>query len=309
MNPLTLTYTTGSKEFDEDIIAVITLFEAAFPEAIRAYYLEGSLANNTAVTTSDIDLHIIYKEKTVHERVRQVVDACTKLSKRELDISIQDEASLTQGVVPIVKASRLLYGDDILAQVPLISIEQWTRDRMHACYWLLNTVFQRPRIVQWPITYPDLHGEFYGYDNRKVITTNGIERNSTRNLIRVTGWMATARIALEAQQYISNKYECYAVYRQLIGDEWSSFIEETYALCRERWNYLVPDELSARVQLKSLCARALEWENHFLQVYKRFLLTELQDQDNPLLERILWIQENIPYDDQEIQATLQKYRR
>ena len=306
VDTIILAHTTGDKEIDEVIIAFIAIFEAAMPGYIQAYYLMGSRANRTEVVNSDLDLIVICKDKTEQKRVQLIADGCTRLSARELDISIKNTADLVKGVSPIVKVNRFLYGENVLERTPLISPQEWTRDRMYASYWLLISIFDRPKMVCWPIGYPDAQDEFYGYVNRTVLTADKEERSSTRNLIRVTGWMATARIALEAEQYVTNKYECYTMYRQWIGDEWVAFLESTYALCRGRWNYLVPDSSSERAHLRSICAQTLAWENHFLQVFKTFLLAELQDENNPEMERITWLMGEIPYYDSEIQAALQK---
>ncbi len=230
---------------------------------------------------------------------------CTGLSAIELDIGVTEEAELVGGVPPMLKlASRLIYGEDILAGIPLLPIEVWTCDRMHSSYWLCITVFRRSVPVKYPLGYPDPASEFYGYDGRTVELTDGSTTNSTRNLIRVTGWMATALIALDAGQYIARKRDCHSLYRQWIGDEWTSLLENIYALCRAKWNYLIPTEPAEREQLRLLCARTLKFENHFLLRYKPFLLAELHAADEGRQAHARWVMEQIVYDDVEIQAAL-----
>jgi predicted nucleotidyltransferase len=311
MDTLYLQNTTHNEHVDAAIRAVIGLYETAFPGRIRSVYLEGSYADNTHVTNSDLDLLIIFKNAYENQeeaaRAAQVKNFCSTLSTAiELDITLAQEKDFANGVRPWLKfASVFLYGEDILQHLAALSMEEWTRDRMHVSYWLLVKVFQRQPVVKWPLTYPDPDGDFYGYDQRKVRASDGSEQNSTRDLMRVTGWIATARVALEKGIYLSSKRECFTSYRQWIGDEWSSLLETMYALCREKWHYQIPDKEEERAQLRELCSRVLAWENHFLQVYKPFLLADLRSSTKAIQDHALWLMSQIPYEDQDILAAVQ----
>jgi len=56
IQPITLLNTTGHQRIDDIIRGLIGIFEAAFPDRIRAYYLAGSYADGSAVPLSDIDI-------------------------------------------------------------------------------------------------------------------------------------------------------------------------------------------------------------------------------------------------------------
>ena len=197
-------------------------------------------------------------------------------------------------------SGRHVHGRDIRDRMPLLPIEEWTRDRMHSSYWLMVKVFERPPMVEFPLGYPNPGDEFYGYANREVELPDGTEVPSTRDLIRVTGWMATAVVAHAAGRYVARKRDCHASYRRFIGDEWAPLIEEIYYLCRGEWGYLVPDEAEGRRRLQAICRRTLEWENHFLRIYKRFLVSELGSSGGQDVDRALWLLGEIPYRDEEV---------
>jgi hypothetical protein len=57
-----LLHVVGYPHIDRTIAGVIAVYEVAFPERIRGYYLVGSLSRGTAGTNSDIDLEIVFKE-------------------------------------------------------------------------------------------------------------------------------------------------------------------------------------------------------------------------------------------------------
>lgn len=301
----------GNERIDRILRGTVGIFEIAFPGRIRACYVDGSHADSTSVVTSDLDTTIIFKDAfrdhAEQQGAVQLGEYCARLSSVELDIEVTDEAKLAEGATPMLKlASHLIYGEDIRDDLPLLPIEVWTRDRMHSAYWLLVKAFSRPGTVVFPLGYPDTEGEFYGYDCRTVTLPDGTEVKSTRNLIRVTGWMATALIALQARQYVARKRECHVAYQKWIGDDWTTLLEEIYERCRGQWAYLIPEEREARTVLRQICRRTLGFENHFLARYKDFLLDELRSADGAARELAAWLQMQIPYDDQEVLTVLQR---
>ncbi len=46
---------------DTALRRVIATFEKAFPDRIRGYYVHGSVADNTSIATSDVDLDVVVK--------------------------------------------------------------------------------------------------------------------------------------------------------------------------------------------------------------------------------------------------------
>jgi hypothetical protein len=133
--------------------------------------------------------------------------------------------------------------------------------------------------VRAPLTYPDPQAEFFGYDHRQTRLADGSEESGTRDLIRATGWAATALIAWRAGRYVARKSECHHLYQQFIGDEWSPLLTAIYENCRQRWSYRIPTEPADRQVLRRLCARALDFENAFLATYRVYVLNELRGAD------------------------------
>jgi hypothetical protein len=301
---------SGSARVDNALRGFIGIFEAVFPGRIRAYYIEGSYADQTAVATSDVDLVLAFKDcfsdDAERDAARQLGQYCADLSKIELDLDIVDEAQVSRGAFPTLKlASSLLYGEDIRDRVRLPPIEEWTRDRMLAAYWLIVKAFNRPAAVRWPLDYPRPDEEFYGYDQRTMQLADGSEVPCTRDLIRVTGWAATALIALKTGTYVARKRDCYEIYQQLIGDQWAQLLREIYERCKNDWSYGIPAAPGDRQALRTICARALEFENHFLSIFKNFVLAELRGDDEKAKHDAAWLLGQIPYEDDAIKDVLQ----
>ncbi|MEO7002788.1 MAG: nucleotidyltransferase domain-containing protein, partial [Ktedonobacterales bacterium] len=133
---ITLLQSSGNPATDQAIIAVIAAFEQAFPGRVSGYYALGSYADGSAVATSDIDLTIIFtgafEGAAERDAAQRMAITCAEASPFELDIELDDEAALAQGASPqFMLGSALLYGADIRERVSLVSLVEWTRDRMH----------------------------------------------------------------------------------------------------------------------------------------------------------------------------------
>lgn len=284
---------------------ILDLFALVFPGRVRACYVDGSYADGTSVFTSDLDMTVVFRgqfhDGTERERAETLIAACVALSTVELDIDVQDEVTLCAGITPMLKfGSRLIAGEEIRETLPLIPIEAWANERTNAAYWLMIQVLHRPVPVMIPLTYPDPSDAFFGYAKRTVSLPDGTLTVSTRNLIRVTGWIATARLAREAGQYVTRKRDCHRLYRRWINDEWASLLDDIYRLCRGTWNYLVPESATDRDRLRAICTRTLAFENDFLVRYKAFVLEELHTVDDLTENRAVWVLARVPLYNTEI---------
>jgi hypothetical protein len=309
-NQIELSTSSGSQSADDALRGLIGVFELHFPGRIRAYYAEGSYADRTAITSSDIDLVLIFKDHFVDGEAaaaRQLGVYCASLSAFELDLEIIDERQATRNAFPTLKlASVLLYGEDIRDRLALVPIAEWTRDRMHAAYWLIVQVFNRLPVVRYPLGYPRLDQAFLGYDQRMLRLPDGTQVRCTRDLVRVTGWAATALIALKAGTYVVRKRDCYQRYQELIGDQWSDLLREIYQRCKQEWSYRIPASPADQRALRAMCERTLEFENYFMQVFKPFVLGELRSGGDDAKGAAVWLLGQIPYDNQAITRALHK---
>lgn len=281
----TLLHTTGDSRADVAIQGIIERFEHAFPQRIVGYYVEGSYADGSAVATSDLDLTLVFAaafaSAAEQEHAQRVVAACQQHSTLELDITLTEEQQLQQhGADPLWKLGAwLLRGRDIREQIALVPITLWARQRMHAAFWLMINVFDRPQPVQAPLAWPQPDAPFYGYAARMLQLPDGTSLATTRDLVRVAGWIASARIAHEAQQYVTRKRDCAPTYRQTIGDNWTTLLDQIDQRCRTDWRYRIPDGADDQAELREIAHRMLAFENHFLSVYRRFLVAELSSAD------------------------------
>ena len=90
----------------------------------------------------------------------------------------------------------------------------------------------------------------------------------------------------------------------LIGDQWSDLLRAIYTRCKHVWGYRIPDAPGDRQELQAICARTLDFENHFIQIFKDFVLEELRGDDPVARRDAVWLLGEIPYDDDEIEQAL-----
>lgn len=305
--------TTGDEGADALVGDIIGRLGAALPGRVRAVYVAGSRADGTSVATSDLDLDIIFAgafaDGAERARAARIAGECARAGAIELDAWFADEATLARGAPPaLLLGSRLVWGEDLRDRLVPAPIVDWARERTHAAYRLIVGVFARPRPVTFPLDFPDPADEFRGYCRRVVRLPDGRVTPSTRDLVRVTGWAATARIALEASAYVARKRDCPRLYAALIGGEWAGFLTEINAACRGEWGYRVPDDSAGRARLRAICARTLAYENAFMRRYRRYLLAELLGDNGAGRALALRVLAETPLDDAEIAAAVARVR-
>lgn len=304
---------TGYAPAGDVIHALVAAGEGAVPGRLRSVYVTGSHADGSALSTSDLDVTVVFAgQLTAEERaaaegaLRDVAHHCAV----ELDVSVAGEDELARGMRPLLKlGGRCVWGEDRRDAALLIPIEQWARERMHAAYWLIVNIFGRPTPVTLPLGYPDASDEFFGYTSRAVRLPDGHEVPSTRDLIRVTGWAATALVALRGRTYVARKRELPMAYREHIGGEHAALHEDLVRWCRERWDYLIPASAAGRARLRTLCAHALAFENCFLAEYREWVLGELHAADAEAHDAARRMLEWVPLADEEVKAALQADKR
>jgi Nucleotidyltransferase domain len=271
---------TGDERVDTLLGGIVAAFDAAFPARIAGYYVLGSYADGTRLATSDLDLTIVFRGafdgNAERDAALRLCADWTARSPLELDLEVEDEATLRAGVSPTLKlGSMLLAGEDIRDSLPMLPLDEWTRDRMHTSYWRVVKLFGRPVPVTLPLAAPDPAAEFFGYTARLTRVPDGRQVPGTRDLIRSVGWAATALVAWRAGQYVGRKREAHRLYAQYIGGPHATLIRDVYIWCRDTWQCLIPADAEDRNRLRDICQRTLAFENDFVAAYVEYVTQEL----------------------------------
>jgi hypothetical protein len=277
MHIISLVNTTGKGKVDEIIRGIVGIFEMVFPGRIRGYYLTGSYSDGSAVTTSDIDMFIIFKDSFTNdeeELARQLWLYCRQISFVKIDlIRINEERLLRVGNIGVKIATLLMYGEDIREKIPLPVFDTYLRGVTEASFSYLAGDLRGGDSLVFPLDYPDPTGVFYGYDTKEWDT-------ETKGLVSSVCRAATAIVALKGGRYVGKKSDSIKSYKDCVNDEWTGFLEEMYGWGRERWGYRIPEDEVERDRLRELCKRTLAFENHYLSTYREYLLAQLRREDD-----------------------------
>ena len=278
METIELAFSTQNQQVDAILRGTIGLLETLLPDRIRACYLHGSFIDGTGIETSDIDLFLVARGGFSPEeraRIQSIMQSCALFSPLMVEMMTLDEATLLHdGHFRIQAASRLLWGDDLRAEMPEQTFDQYVQ--MYARFpfiYIAQMLRQSERLVA-PLSYPQPEGEFYGYDQRLLPPRNE-PRHNIKKLVTGVCWIATLMVAWQAEKTVTGKRASVQLYRECIGDEWATLIEDLYTWGNQRWRYLVPQDPDERQLLRQLCAQTLAFEQQYLRCYHMYLLDEL----------------------------------
>ena len=275
--------TIGKPSIDTVLSHIVERYEAHFPGRIRACYLTGSYAEGNAVEWSDIDVYVLFKDAFVSEeeaaQAEQLGLSCAPLTPLRLDLhagSEQSQDSLPGFLRAAVKnTSVLLYGEDTREHMSLPGREEYTRDATEIALKFLLWLRQVENLT-YPLAYPDPDGAFFGYDQLQFLSSDrAIARQGIRLLVESACRVGTALLAFKTDCSVSTKRESVQTYRELINDEWASFLEAMFEKGKLRWGYNLPENEEERAELRMLCERMLPFENQYLRAHHAYLLAQL----------------------------------
>ena len=281
--------TIGKPSIDTVLSQIVERYEAQFPGRIRACYLTGSYAEGNAVEWSDIDVYVLFKDAFVSEeeaaQAEQLELSCASLTPLRLDLHAGSEQS--QDSLPsfdslpgflraaVKNTSVLLYGEDTREHMSLPGREEYTRDATEIALKFLLWLRQVENLT-YPLAYPDPDGAFFGYDQLQFLSSDRASaRQGIRLLVESACRVGTALLAFKTDCSVSTKRESVQTYRELINDEWASFLEAMFEKGKLRWGYNLPENEEERAELRMLCERMLPFENHYLRAHRAYLLAQL----------------------------------
>ena len=153
--------------------------------------------------------------------------------------------------------------------------EEYTRDATEIALKFLLWLHQVENVT-YPLAYPDPDGAFFGYDQLQFLSSDRASaRQGIRLLVESACRVGTALLAFKTDCSVSTKRESVQTYRELINDEWASFLEAMFEKGKLRWGYNLPENEEERAELRVLCERMLPFENHYLRAYRAYLLAQL----------------------------------
>ncbi len=277
-----LAFSTQHSEVDARIGAFLHRVEQVFPLRLRAAYLTGSWRDGSAVSRSDIDIVVVFYGLTSLQEAETFVRLVRDFNADgglEVGPWGMDDDELSKPIPAYLKAAVLLCGEEVLASLPLLSpqevLRRWTLGSLKLMQ-LLRADKQHLRPV---LTAPDETLPSLGYRFRQ-----GDNTTSSKLFVSTVARIAGARAA-EMGVQLPSKKACCLRYRELVGDSYSDFVEDTFHILKEQWEYGIPTDKNSSQTLRRLCQTFLAMENDFL---KRVRLWHNQALSSPEREEHNW---------------------
>ncbi|MBS1970582.1 MAG: nucleotidyltransferase domain-containing protein [Bdellovibrionales bacterium] len=277
---------TKSLVADTAILEAIKTIQERFPKKILGVYVTGSYANGYAVSTSDLDLYFVFDENLSkeNEKLGEEINRQLENITPALDIAFRGLPSLLEmGEVGMRENYLHVFGEPVHLQIPSPSMEDYIYRRMHSGY-LRMQLTRKTKPYTWPMDFPDDSGSLKGYDWREKISHNGKQFNSIKEIVVLTGWMATGLIAWKGNTYVPTKNHVVNLFKSFFDGPIATDFETTTEFCRTKLAYMAPDNKEDRQKLEALLPQVLKFENFFLENYQHFLIENLEN-TNPIRVR------------------------
>lgn len=297
MSNIELINKTNNEKINKIISALLYLYDQIIPDKVLSIYIIGSYANKTSIKNSDLDMTVVLNENADKNDLRNMdkfTDNLNYISSVPLDISyytlseLKDENKNLAINVLIKNGSYHIFGKDIKDEINFPNKEKYLRMCINRALYFISrvrneyynngsfTYINMEDVINKKIEnldFPDKTQKFFGYTARTIEDSDGNEIPITKELILINSLIATTRLA-EKGVYVGDKDSSLTKYKEVINDQWTENIEATYSFCREKYNYLIPEEESEQEKLIEICKKTLELENYFLQYILSLKLTD-----------------------------------
>ncbi len=194
-----------------------------------------------------------------------------------LDIAFRGLPSLLEmGEVGIRENYLHIFGEPIHLKVSNPSMEDYIYRGMHSAYLRMQLTHKNKPYV-WPLGFPDETNRYKGYDWREKIKVADKAFSSIKEIVVLTGWMATGLIAWKGKRFVPTKKHVSEIFKSTIGGQVADDFELITSLCRNKFEYMIPTSENDRKDLIDLLPKVLSIENYFLEQYQHFLIENLKN--------------------------------
>lgn len=262
-----------------DISKLLSSFDVAAKQSkcrIISVYISGSYANDYSLNgISDLDL-LLLVDNPPKDFLDKVLEAAGPQDV-ELDLCIlavsdlyehPDSIAVRESVLSSKLCGLLIYGEDLLKDWQIPPMEEYTQRTVEMVFMFIRRA-HGDDCDMMQLQYPDASDPYMGYS----VMRNG--KPSTKQLISLYTWIATARLADRNGIYCGCKKQCINQSLQHLDADFSEVLGEVYANCREKWGYKIPDNPQEQIVLAKYCKALLKYEQDFAnQYYDRIRKTD-----------------------------------
>jgi predicted nucleotidyltransferase len=299
---------TGIAAVDTVVARLARELGDAFPGEIHSLYLFGSFVDGSAVSSSDIDLIVVSNAELTDDeraRVQSLSPLLSDIAECHVDLlPIAADQLLRSGHWRLEANSLLVAGEDLRPHLPRETLAAYLRRYSHAPYAYMANVLRDTNRLVFPVAPPISDTEYSGYARTPERMEPG---ESIKAFVATVCWIATLLVGFQAGQKVASRHESSNLYHEAVGGQWASFVDDVYRLGKLAWAYRVPESADDRRRLRRLTDAMPGFENHYLAVYRSFLLDQLKDANpDAQLEAIDRLREWVVFPDDDVRETLRQ---
>jgi predicted nucleotidyltransferase len=282
MPPIRLMEPSSVPEVNRILEGLIGIAETVMPGQILGYYLFGSYAQGEATTASDIDFMVLLRPRVTELRelaLRDLLESGNHISRIEIDIAIRQADPVERLAPTSLKASKLLYGEDIRPAIPAQSLQELKEVSFRRVFTNICQLFDVKPPVHLPLQFPKPDDEWGGLARFSRRRKDGSKGEGLRALSSAVLWAAQAFVIHRGGPSINAKtHALVTAYQDTVGGQWVQLVATVQYVCRTLWKYRIPQDSEGKMMLKVVCSQTLEFLNFFLQDYQRFVASEALNQ-------------------------------
>lgn len=234
---------------------------------ILSVYASGSYANGYySEGISDLDL-LIFVDHAPGDLIEQLLK--NTHSPVELDLCVLEVSALynapnsiqvRESVMSSKLCGQLLWGKDLLKDWTLPPVEEYTQCTVEMVFEFIHRAHGADCDMQ-QLTYPDPDDPYCGY----LVMRNGAL--STKQIISLYTWIATARLARDHQIYCGCKKVCLEQSALRLERSFTEVLQKVYENCRKNWKYTIPEQSCDQQMLRHYCRTLLKFEQTFVDEF------------------------------------------
>lgn len=279
-----------------------------FPGQLVSAYVSGSYASNYAVSTSDLDLELVFSKplkKGQEHRLRIIAKSLSKFGPT-LDLAMYDVKQLKSfGLMDLDRSCVHIWGKPIHDEISNPSIEDYAYRTMHGTFSRMSlTRSQKPYC--WPLDFPDSEDPFKGYAWRSL-KIRGKKVLSIKEIGVISAMISKSLCAYVGKIYVPRKDQSPQYFKRVFKGETAEMYVQLMKFCRSHLEYRLPTTQNDKKRLQELLPGLLSMENLFLIEYQNFLIKNLKSKDSFRRQMSLFRLGEILYPNKRSHSALKKY--
>lgn len=254
---------TGDAALDARLEQLITDITRSAPQMLEAVYLSGSYLDGSAVSRSDLDVILVFRDgarAAYGDTLRDIMEHAKSSGAVELGAMFLEMSHLARPQPAYLLAAQLIHGVDVIAACEPMTPDAVAKRWAIGALRLMKKLHGTERPLEAPLVAPAP-----GEASRGLCLTTSSEEPRTKLVVSCVARIAGARLAHEAGIQTKSKKECLEAFRSRIGGSYAQLAKDCAEVLKGEWEYAVPTADAERERLGQILDDFIRFEGDFLE--------------------------------------------